>query len=128
MAFDEMLKELERRRAKALAMGGSEKLAKRRETGMLNARERLDYILDEGSFSESGLFTVSSRPEMRERTPADGKVAGFGRIQGRDVAIVANDFTVLGASSATNNMKKIKHVKQVASKRGLPLIFLGEAS
>ena len=128
MAFEELLHELERRRARALAMGGPDKLEKRRATGVLNARERLDYILDPGSFSESGLFTVSSRPEMRERTPADGKVAGFGRIEGRDVAIVANDFTVLGASSATNNMKKIKHVKQVANKRGLPLIFLGESS
>lgn len=128
MAFEEMLNELERRRTKALAMGGPDKLAKRREMGMLNARERLDYVLDKGSFSESGLFAVSIRPEMRERTPADGKVAGFGRIGGRDVAIVANDFTVLGASSSTVNMKKIKHVKQVANKRGLPLIFLGESS
>lgn len=128
MAFEEMLNELGRRRTKALAMGGPHKLAKRREMGVLNARERLDYLLDQGSFSESGLFTVSSRPEMRERTPADGKVAGFGRIDGRDVAIMANDFTVLGASSSTINMKKIKHVKQVANKRGLPLIFLGESS
>lgn len=128
MAFEELLHELARRRTQALAMGGPDKLAKRRATGALNARERLDYILDPESFSESGLFTVSSWPEMRERTPADGKVAGFGRIEGREVAIVANDFTVLGASSATNNMKKIKHVKQVANKRGLPLIFLGESS
>ena len=128
MAFEEVLSELERRRTKALAMGGPDKLAKRRAMGVLNARERLDYILDRGSFSESGLFTASSRPEMRECTPADGKIAGFGRIDGRDVAIVANDFTVLGASSATINMKKIKHVKQVANKRGLPLIFLGESS
>jgi len=128
MAFEDMLNELERRRTKALAMGGPDKLAKRREMGMLNARERLDYVLDPGTFSESGLFTVSNRPEMRERTPADGKIAGFGRIDGRDVAIVANDFTVLGASSSTINMKKIKHVKQVASKRGLPLVFLGESS
>ena len=128
MAFEEMLNELERRRTKALAMGGPDKLAKRREMGMLNARERLDYVLDQGSFSESGLLAVSIRPEMRERTPADGKLAGFGRIDGRDVAIVANDFTILGASSSTVNTKKIKHVKQVANKRGLPLIFLGESS
>ena len=122
------MKELAERRAKALAMGGEEKLAQRRAQGYLNARERIDYLIDPGSFSESGQFAVSHRPSMKSRTPADGKVAGFARIAGRDVALVSNDFTVLGASSSVINMKKIKHVKQVACKRGLPLIFLGESS
>ena len=128
MPFEELIKELDLRRARALQMGGREKIAKRRETGVLNARERLEYLLDKASFHESGRFAVSHRPEMRERTPADGKVAGFGKIDGRDIAIVANDFTVLGASSSTINMKKVKHVKQVANRRGLPLVFLGESS
>ncbi len=128
MAFEQTLKELEQRRAKALAMGGADKLAKRKAEGHLNARERIDYLIDPGSFSESGLFAVSHRPAMRERTPADGKVAGFARIDAREIALVANDFTVLGASSSVINMKKIKHVKQVACKRGLPLVLLGESS
>jgi len=128
MAFDETLKELSDRRAKALAMGGPDKLAKRKAEGHLNARERIDYLIDPGSFSESGMFAASHRPEVRNRTPADGKIAGFARIDGREVALVSNDFTVLGASSSVINMKKIKHVKQVANKRGLPLVLLGESS
>lgn len=128
MAFEKEIGELERRRSKALAMGGEAKLARRREEGVLNARERLDGLLDEGSFLESGLLAVSHRPEMRDKTPADGKIAGFGRVAGRQVAVVSNDFTVLGASSSVTNGKKIRHMRQVANNRGLPLIFLGESS
>lgn len=128
MAHEDLIKDLEARKAKALGMGGPEKLAKRRAAGVMNARERLDGLLDRGSFHESGLFAKALRPEVREKSPADGKVAGFGKIHGREVAVVSNDFTVLGASSAVINMKKIKHVKQVANKRGMPLVFLGESS
>ena len=128
-AHQHAMDEYERRREAALAMGGSDKLAKRREAGLLNARERLDYLLDKGSFLESGLFGESStRAEDRGRTPADGKIAGFGRIDGRDVGIVVNDFTVMGASSSATNGRKIGHVKRVATQRGLPLVFLGESS
>ncbi len=128
MAFEEILAEHARRRDKALAMGGPDKLARRRAEGNLNARERLDLLLDAGSFTESGLFGAAIRPEVRDRTPADGKVAGFGLVDGRMVAVVANDFTVLGASSSVVNMKKIRHVKEVANARGLPLVLLGESS
>lgn len=128
MPFDDLLREYEQRRAKALAMGGAEKLARRKEQGLLNARERLDYLLDAGSLQEVGLFTTSSRPEVRDKSPADGKVTGFGKINGRNVAVVSNDLTVMGASSAVTNGKKIKFLKQTASRRGLPLIFLGESS
>ena len=128
MAFEELLKEYQKKTDDALAMGGPEKLAKRKEQGVLNARERIDYLLDEGSFIESGLYARSVRPEVKQKTPADGKIAGFGKIAGREVALVSNDFTVMGASSAVINMKKMKHVKQVAAKRGFPLVLLGESS
>jgi acetyl-CoA carboxylase carboxyltransferase component len=126
--FEDLLEEFRKKTAEALAMGGPEKLAKRKAEGVLNARERIDYLVDPGSFIESGRFARAIRPEVKDKTPADGKVAGFARINGREVAIVSNDFTVLGASSSVVNMKKIKHVKQVACRRGLPLIFLGESS
>ncbi len=128
MPFTALLQDLEERRAKALAMGGPAKLAKRQAQGVLNARERVAHLLDENSFSESGLFATSSRPEMRERTPADGKVVGFGKIHGRPVGLISNDFTVLAASSAAVNQKKVKHVKETANKRGFPMVFLGETS
>lgn len=128
MTMDELAQNLVERRAQALAMGGAEKLARRKQEGVLNARERLDMLLDEGSFVESGLFARSIRPEMRDKSPADGKVAGFGTVDGRRVAVVSNDFTVLGASSSAINGKKIRHVKRAAQHGGMPLVFLGESA
>ena len=123
-----MYQEFITRKEKALQMGGSEKLAKRKAMGFLNARERIDVLLDQGSFLESGLFTTSSLPSAKDKSPCDGKVAGFGKIDGRRVAIVSNDFTVFGASSGAINGKKIGHIKKTATQRGIPLIFLGESS
>jgi acetyl-CoA carboxylase carboxyltransferase component len=120
--------DFEQRQAHAMAMGGSRKLDRRREQGVLNARERIDRLFDPGSFIESGLFATSAVPVDSSSTPTDGKVAGFGRIQGRESAAVANDFTVMGASSGATNGRKIGHIKRVATQRGLPLVFLGESS
>lgn len=114
---------------RARRMGGEEKLARRAAKGLLNARSRIDVLLDADTFIESGLLGVSvASPEDRENTPADGKVAGFGKVDGRMVGVVSNDFTVKGASSSLTNMKKIGHVKRVATERGFPLIFFGESS
>lgn len=119
----------ELRRRKALAMGGAEKLARRKAVGVLNVRERVDLLVDAGTFIESGLFgTSATRSEDRDKSAADGKVAGFGRIDGRECAVVANDFTVMGASSSATNGRKIGHMKRVACSRGLPMVFLGESS
>ncbi|HET7635758.1 MAG TPA: carboxyl transferase domain-containing protein [Burkholderiales bacterium] len=128
MPFEEQLTELETRRARALAMGGPEKLARRQAQGVLNARSRIDALFDVGSFIESGMFAASARADDRAVTPADGKVAGFGRVDGREVAVVSNDFTVKGASSATINIKKLRHMKRVAKQRGIPIVFLGEST
>lgn len=120
--------ELERRRAEARAMGGAAKLAARKAQGILNARERLDLLLDDGSFTETGLLAKGMRPEVRDRSAADGKIAGFGRIDGRRVAVVSNDFTVLGASSSSINGRKLQHIKRVAASSGMPVIYLGESA
>jgi methylmalonyl-CoA decarboxylase subunit alpha len=128
MSHDDLINDLERRRKHALAMGGPERLAKRRAAGVLNARERIEYLLDDGSFIESGLLATSAYPQDRERSPADGKIAGFGDIAGRPAAVISNDFTVMGASSSATNMKKIGHMKRTAVSRGMPLVFLGESS
>lgn len=128
MPFEKQIEEFQARKVKALAMGGPEKLARRAQEGLLNARERIDHLVDEGAFLESGLFATSVLPDAREKTPADGKLAGFGKIGGREVAIVANDFTVMGASSSLVNGKKIGHMKETATRRGMPLVFLGEST
>lgn len=128
-SLEDSLKTLKQREERARQMGGEEKLARREARGLLNARSRIDAFLDPGSFTESGLLGVSTVvPEDREKTPADGKVTGFGKVDGRLVGVVSNDFTVKGASSSATNMKKIGHVKRVATERGFPLIFFGESS
>ena len=128
MAFEAQLQELNTRLAKALLMGGEERLAARRSQGVLNARERIEYLLDPGSFLESGILATSHRPEARDKTPADGKLIGSGTICGRPVAVISNDFTVMGASRSVVNGKKIKHTKQLANESGMPLILLAESA
>lgn len=129
MNHEQRLAELQAREQRARAMGGEEKLARRRAAGILDARERIDYFVDPDSFIESGLLAVSSIVEEdRDKTPGDGKLVGFARVDGRPVAVASNDFTVKGASSSLTNMKKIGHVKRVATERGFPLVFFGESS
>lgn len=128
MPFDKERAEFEARRARALAMGGERKLTERKAQGILNARERIESLADAGTFLEEGLFAVSSRPEARDKSPADGKITGYAKVDGREVAIVSNDFTVMGASSSEVNTSKVGHVKKVATARGLPMVFLGEST
>jgi acetyl-CoA carboxylase carboxyltransferase component len=129
MAFEALLAEYEARRAKALAGGGAEKYAKRKAAGLWNARERIAYLVDPGSFLESGLFGASGvYPEQADETPTDGKLAGYAKIAGRDVCMVVNDFTVKGASTSATNSKKVAHMKRTACERGMPLVLLGEST
>lgn len=128
MAHENMLARFEEAKSKALGMGGEAKLAKRKAENNLNARERIDVLTDPDTWVESGLFATSHRPEVRDRTPADGKIAGFGKVHGRHVAVISNDFTVLGASSSVVNGKKIRHMREVATKSGMPLVLVGEST
>ena len=130
MAFEKEIQELDEQRKKAFAMGGPKKLAALKAEGRLNARERLDVLLDEGSFVEEGLLarSISDDPKVQERTPCDGKIAGFGTIDGRRVGVVSNDFTVMGASSSKTNGEKMAHIKNVCTKIGFPMVLLGESS
>src|SRR5215210_7886882 len=126
--FSNKVQEHAERAARALAMGGPEKVAKRAQQGVMSVRERINYLVDKGSFRESGLFGVSYIPEMRESTPADGKVTGFGKLDGRRVGVVGYDFTVKGSSSSYTNNKKMSHVKDTSGRRGFPVVFLGEST
>jgi len=128
MAFEDLNKELDEKREEVLRMGNPKVLERFKNENRLNARERIDYLFDEGTFVESGMLARAALPEVRYKTPADGKVAGFGKIDGRWVGTVSNDFSVLGASSSQINLKKLSHIKDVATKRGMPLVFIGESS
>ncbi|HSR13188.1 MAG TPA: carboxyl transferase domain-containing protein, partial [Thermodesulfobacteriota bacterium] len=95
--------------------------------GKLTARERIDRLLDPETFFEVGMLNCSDVPGMEDKTPADSKVAGYGKIDGRTVAVVANDFTVLAATSSRVAGRKEGDIKGQAVRRGFPLIYLGEA-
>jgi acetyl-CoA carboxylase carboxyltransferase component len=124
-----MLAELDRRRAAARRMGGEEKLAKRRERGELNAQERLDALVDPDSFVELGLLGASALFDAdASETPRDGKLTGFGRIDGRDVGVVVNDFTTKGASTSATNSRKMGYVRKTCTERGMPFVHVGEST
>jgi acetyl-CoA carboxylase carboxyltransferase component len=127
MAFEALLKKYHEKAKAAKAMGGPEKLEAQRAAGKMNARERVEYLLDENSFQEVGLFAHSDQKGMEERTPCDGKIIGFGKIDGRPVGVASNDLTVLGASSANVNGKKLAYMKRMTCTRGIPLLFMSEA-
>lgn len=121
------LQALAEREARAKAMGGSDKLARQQSKGRLNARQRVDALLDADSFDEHGLLAVSDLPEMADKTPADGKVAGFGTIEERAVFVSADDVTVLaGAGGRIGTGKQFKGM-QYAMQKGIPCIHLGDA-
>ena len=128
MAFDDKVTEHEERTVRAQTMGGPQKLAKRQAEGVWNARERVAALVDPGTWEESGLFATAQDPAMRDQTPGDGKVTGFGKVQGRWVAVDAYDFTVKGSSSGSVGEKKVGHLKEVATSRGFPMVFLGEST
>src|SRR5579862_5533175 len=83
--------DLAARREKALAMGGAAKVAKLHAAGRLTIRERIDLLVDAGTFREIGLFAHSDLAEARAKTPADGKVCGYGAIDGRTIYVSGED-------------------------------------
>src|SRR4030042_1681373 len=127
MPFEKELSELKRRREKALQMGGPEKVKRQHDQGKLTARERIACLLDADTFLETGMFNCSDVPGMEEKTPADSKIAGYGKIDDRTVAVGANDFTVPGGTSSRVAGRKEGDVKLGAVRRGFPLVYLGEA-
>ena len=110
-------------RAKALA-GGTRYLPKLREQNKLTARERLDLLLDAGSLVEDGLFANV----LAEDLPADGVVTGLGTIDGRRVAIMANDPTVKAGSWGARTVEKIVRIQETAARLSLPLFYLVDSA
>jgi propionyl-CoA carboxylase beta chain len=120
--------ELERRRALALAMGGPERVEAHHAKGKLTARERVAELVDEGSFVELGMLAHSDRPEVGERAAADASVTGVGTIDGRKVAVIANDATVLAGTTGRVGSRKQGQLMSLAGRKGYPLVMLGDAN
>jgi len=120
--WTETLDDLERRRVAARAMGGEERLAKHRAAGKLDARARVECLLDPGSFQEFGTLVGG------EGLPADAIVTGSGRIDGRPVMVAAEDFTVkAGTISQSSNSKRYR-VAEIAVTDRVPLVMMLEGA
>ncbi len=124
--MEEAIKELYARREKAKQMGGKERIAKQHARGRLTARERIEKLLDPGSFLELGSLAHANIPELEELSPADGRICGTGTINGRKVAIIAQDRTVLGGSGGTIGHRKTETQRELAVEGAYPIIELAD--
>ena len=115
------LEELRRRNAEAEEGGGAERRERQHKEGKLSARERVDLLLDEGSFEELDKFVRHHCTDfgMEQQRPAgDGFITGYGRIDGRLVYVFAQDFTVFGGSLSEANASKITKIMDLAMRQG----------
>jgi propionyl-CoA carboxylase beta chain len=124
------LKKLEERNAAALEGGGAERVAKQQEAGKMTARDRIEFLLDDGTFEEIDRFKKHRCLDFgmqEQQYPGDGVVAGHGLIDGRRVFVFAQDFTVFGGSLSETNAEKICKVMDQAMKIGVPVIGLNDS-
>lgn len=122
--------ELESRNEKALAGGGPEKLAKHKQGGRLSARERVEVLMDPGSFVEMDRFVTHRCTNfgMEKSKPyGDGIITGYGRINGKLVYVSSQDFTVTGGSMSRTQANKICKVMDLALKNGAPFISINDS-
>ena len=124
------LEEMRQRYADARQGGGEERIAKQHAAGKLTARERIEALLDPGSFQELDALVIHRSRDFgmeKNRIPGDGVVTGHGRIDGRNVYVFAQDFTVFGGSLSETFAEKIIKVMDAAMKVGVPLIGLNDS-
>jgi acetyl-CoA carboxylase carboxyltransferase component len=117
-------------RTAAIVGGGEARIEQQHAKGKLSARERVDLLVDEGSFTELDAFVMARPTELvadDERVMGDGVVTGFGRIDGRVVYVFSQDFTVFGGSLAEAHAEKICKVMDLAVKTGAPIIGLNDS-
>ncbi len=125
--LDDLTEQLLERREKARLGGGEEKIAKQHERGKMTARERIELLVDEGTFVELGLH---GRPHFAQRAmdgvdaPADGVITGWGDIDGRPCCIAAYDFTVMAGSMGMTGELKVGRMREMALGKRMPFIWL----
>ncbi len=130
MNREQRLAELMRRREASLAGGGPERVAKLHAKGCLTARERLELLLDAGSFAEIGAFVTHRSTAFgmdQKRITGDGVVAGWGTVDGRVIYCFAQDFTVFGGTMSEANAKKICSIMDLAMDNGAPVVGLNDS-
>ncbi|MFA7381390.1 MAG: acyl-CoA carboxylase subunit beta [Bacteroidia bacterium] len=123
-------KTLENLRLKAELGGGKDKIEARHKKGLLTARERIHFLLDEGSFEEIGAFVAHRSKDFgmeKQQFPGDGVVTGYGNINGRLVYVFSQDFTIFGGSLSETHAEKICKIMDLAMKNGAPVIGLNDS-
>lgn len=126
--MEDRLRALQRRREQACLGGGRERVERQHQAGKLTARERLEVLLDDGSFVELDPFVVHRTTDFpMEKIPGDGVVTGYGRIWDRKVYLFAQDFTVFGGSLSEAHAEKICKIMDLAMKAGAPVIGLNDS-
>ena len=126
----DILERLEKKRGGARLGGGQKRIDAQHAKGKLSARERLDVLLDEGSFEEWDMFVEHRTSDFgmaEQKTPGDGVVTGWGTINGRLVFVFSQDFTVFGGSLSESHAKKILKIMEKAVQVGAPVIGLAVA-
>src|SRR5262247_660260 len=126
----EIVDKLEQRRAKAREGGGKARIDAQHQRGKLTARERIDLLMDKGSFEEFDMFVEHRSNEFgmeKQKVPGDGVVTGWGTVNGRTVFLFAKDFTVFGGSLSETHAQKIIKVQDMAMKARCPIIGLFDA-
>ena len=130
MNLEEKLAELKRRDSLAEAGGGEERRARLHKQGKMSARERIEFLLDEGTFEETDKLVVHRCTDFgmeEQKYYGDGFLTGYGRIEGRLVFVFAQDFTVFGGSLSETNAAKIVKIMEMAMKVGVPVIGLNDS-
>ncbi len=130
MNWDEANKELDRRRGKALLGGGPSRIDKQHASGKLTARERIEMLLDPGTFVEVDGFLESRIDDFdldKRRVPGDGVVTGYGEIDGRQVFVASEDFTVIGGTLGEYHSFKICRIQDMAMEMQAPLICINDS-
>ncbi len=130
MPLQDRFEELHRRNHAAEVGGGPERIERQHKAGKKTARERLEVLLDKGSFAELDRFVLHQSNDFgmdAQRIPGDGVVTGSGRIHGRAVFAFAQDFTVFGGSLSESYARKICKIMDLAMKTGVPLIGLNDS-
>jgi propionyl-CoA carboxylase beta chain len=125
-----ILEQLEARRAEARLGGGQRRIDAQHSKGKLTARERLEVLLDEGSFEEFDMYVTHRAVEFgmhSQKISGDGVVTGWGTINGRQVYVFSQDFTVLGGSLSETHAKKICKIMDMAMRNGAPVIGLNDS-
>ena len=121
---------LRKKQEEALLGGGKARIESQHKKGKLTARERLHFLLDEGSFEEIGMLVLHRSTDFgmeNERYPGDGVVTGYGTVNGRLVYVFSQDFTVFGGSLSETHAEKICKIMDLAMKNGAPVIGLNDS-